>query len=138
MRLQIPALLAVVALLFSTAGCKSSDLPPSPASLINGTRERLTPFRFTLTTDPTYPHASGPIQLKVHVIDGTNQPVDGATINADISMGGMMQRMVLDGRGHGDYDGTVNLESPGSWDIDLTASKDGKSRQQRLNIEVGN
>jgi hypothetical protein len=31
----------------------------------------------------------------------------------------------------------VNLEMAGSWDVDLTATKDGKSRQQKLSIEVG-
>jgi len=31
----------------------------------------------------------------------------------------------------------MNLEMPGSWDLDLTATKDGKSSRQQLNIEVG-
>lgn len=141
MRLQTFALFAVAALLLASAGCKSSDLPPSPTSLINGTRDRLNPFRFTLTTDPTYAKASGPIQIKVHVIDAANQPADGVTLKADISMSGMdhgAQHIVLDGRGNGDYDGQVNLEMPGSWDVDLTATKDDKTRQQRLLIDVGN
>ena len=47
------------------------------------------------------------------------------------------QHLTLDGKGDGDYEGQMNLEMAGSWDVDLTATKDGKSRQQRLNIEVG-
>jgi nitrogen fixation protein FixH len=47
------------------------------------------------------------------------------------------QHLTLNGRGNGDYEGEVNLEMPGSWDVDLTANKDGKSRQQKLSIEVG-
>jgi hypothetical protein len=140
MRLRTLALFAVAALVLTSAGCKSNALPPSPSSLINGTRDRLTPFRFALTTDPSSPHASGPILLKVHVIDGAGQPADGVTLKADVSMSGMDhgdQHLVLDGRGDGDYDGQVNLEMAGSWDVDLTATKDGKTRQQKLSIEVG-
>jgi hypothetical protein len=139
MRLRTLAVAAVAVLTLACAGCKSSDLPPSPASLINGTRDRLTPFRFTLTTDPTSPHASGPILLKVHVIDAAGQPATGVTVKADVTMSGMEHgaHVTLDDRGGGDYDGQVNLEMAGSWDVDLTASRDGKTRQQKLNIEVG-
>lgn len=140
MRLRILAIAAVGVLILACAGCKSSELPPNPTALINGTRDRLTPFRFTLTTDPAWPHASGPILLKVHVIDGAGQPADGVTVKADVSMSGMEHgaHVDLDGRGNGDYDGQINLEMAGSWDVDLTATKDDKSRQQRMNIVVGN
>jgi len=75
--------------------------------------------------------------LKVHVIDATNQPADGVTVSADVSMGGTAKHLTLSGRGDGDYEGQMDLEMSGSWDVDLTATKDGKSRQQRLSIEVG-
>lgn len=138
MRLQILATAAVAALLSITGGCKSSDLPPRPAALINGTRDRVNPFRFTLTTDPTYAKASGPTEIKVHVIDGTDQPADGLTLKADISMGGTSHQVELIGRGSGDYDATVTLEMPGAWAMELTATKDEKTRQQRFYIDVGN
>jgi hypothetical protein len=140
MRLRTLAAVFTALLLLASAGCKSSDLPPSPSSLINGTRDRLNPFRMTLTTDPAYPHP-GPVGIKVHVIDAANQPADGVTLKADISMAGMdhgAQHLTLDGRGNGDYDGQVTLEMAGSWDVDLTASKDDKSKQLRLMIDVGN
>jgi hypothetical protein len=117
-----------------------SALPPAPMAIINGTRDRLTPFRFTLETAPPAPRFTAPILLKVHVIDATSQPADGVEIKADVSMSGMdhgSQHLTLTGRGNGDYEGEVNLEMPGSWDVDLTANKDGKSRQQKLSIEVG-
>lgn len=75
--------------------------------------------------------------LKVHVIDAANQPADGVTLDADVSMGGMSQHLTLSGTGGGDYETQMNLEMAGSWDVDLTATKDGKSRQQRLSIDVG-
>jgi hypothetical protein len=132
--------IAAIALAFTFTGCKSDALPPSPNSLINGTRDRLTPFRFTVTTDPTSPTTGSPVMLKVHVIDAANQPADGVEIKADVSTSGMdrgAQHLTLSGRGGGDYEGQMDLEMPGSWDVDLTATRDGKSRQQRLSIQVG-
>jgi len=135
------ALFAVALLTLVSSGCKSEDvvLPPSQASLINGTRDRLNPYRFTLSTDPASPNFNGPITLKVHVIDATGQPADGVTVEADVSMSGMdqgAQHVTLDGKGGGDYEGDVKLEMAGSWDVDLTAARDGKSGKQRLSIEV--
>ncbi len=144
MRLPSHTALALfaVALLTLSSGCKSADvvLPPSPTSLINGTRDRLNPYRFTLATDPATPNFTGPITLKVHVIDAANQPADGVTMQADVSMGGMdqgAQHVTLDGKGNGDYEGEIKLDMAGSWDVDLTATGEGKSGKQRLNIEVG-
>jgi hypothetical protein len=141
MRLRTLAIAAVAALTLAFSGCKAeSALPPSPTSIINNARDRLTPFRFTLTTEPTSPKYNGPILLKVHVIDAANQPADGVTLKANVSMSGMeqgAQHLTLNGRGDGNYEGQMNLEMAGSWDVDLTATKDDKSRRQKLSIEVG-
>lgn len=142
MRFRILAIAAIAALVYFAMKYKPepSALPPNPAMIIQNTRDRLTPFRFTLATDPTSPSFNAPIRLKVHVIDAADQPADGVELKADVSMSGMdqgAQHLVLSGRGNGDYDGRVNLEMAGSWDVDLTATKDGKSRQQKLSIEVG-
>jgi hypothetical protein len=136
------SLLTVALLTMVSSGCKSEEaaLPPSPSTLINGTRDRLNPFRFTLTTDPATPNFNGPITIKVHVIDATSQPADGVTVQADVSMSGMdqgAQHLTLDGKGGGDYEGNVKLEMAGSWDVDLTATRDDKSGKQRLSMEVG-
>ncbi|MGC2208608.1 MAG: FixH family protein [Candidatus Korobacteraceae bacterium] len=136
------ALFAVALLTLVSSGCKSEEaaLPPSPTTLINGTRDRLNPFRFTLATDPASPNFNGPITVKVHVIDATGQPADGVTVQADVSMSGMdqgAQHLTLDGKGGGDYEADVKLEMGGSWDVDLTATQGDKSGKQRLSIEVG-
>ena len=53
MRFRTLAIAAVTALTLAFTGCKSeSALPPSPTSIINNARDRLTPFRFTLTHLP--------------------------------------------------------------------------------------
>jgi hypothetical protein len=141
MRLCKISIAVIATLTLAGTGCKSeSALPPSPTSIINNTRDRLTPFRFTLATDPTAPNYNSPILLKVHVIDGAGQPADGVTLNADVSMSGMehgAQHLTLSGKGGGDYEGQVNLEMAGSWDVNLTATQGEKSRQQKLSIEVG-
>jgi hypothetical protein len=142
MRLHTVAIAAVAMLIFGLAGCKSesSSMPPNPTAIINNARDQLTPFRFTLATDPASPKYNGPILLKVHVIDAASQPADGVTLKADVAMSGMdhgAQHLTLSGKGNGDYEGQVNLEMAGSWDVDLTATRDGKSRQQKLSIEVG-
>ena len=142
MRVHTFTIIAAALLTVSFTGCKSepTTLPPNPATVINNVRDQLTPFRFTLATDPASPSYKAPILLKVRVIDAANQPADGVTINADVSMSGMEQgakHLTLSGKGGGDYEGQVNLDMAGSWDVDLTANKDGKSRQQKLSIEVG-
>ena len=140
------ALLAAIAL----GGCKSSipsggdsaspsGMPPNPTSIINGTRDKLAPFRFTLATSPAQPSYTAPFALKVHVIDATGQPAEGLTVKADVTMSGMShgEHITLDDQGHGDYEGRVSLEMAGSWDVDLSASKGDKTGQQKLSIEVG-
>jgi YtkA-like protein len=124
-------------LVIAAAGCKES-MPPAPASVITNTRDRLNPFRFTLTTDPASPTANSRVLLKVHVIDAADQPADGVDVQADLSMPGTGtgQHVALSGRAGGDYEGEVTPEMAGSWDVDLTATKDGKSKKQRFNIEV--
>lgn len=141
MRLRLLATSALVLLALGSTGCKSeNDLPPSPTYLINHTRDQLSPFRFTLATEPASPNYTSPFMLKVHVIDAAGQPADDVEVKANVSMSGMdqgAQQLTLSGEGNGDYSGQVSLDMAGSWDVDLTASKDGKTRQQRLSIEVG-
>ncbi len=143
MRFRLFAILIVAAIVYfaiSKYKPEPSTLPPAPMAIINGTRDRLTPFRFTLATDPASPSSTSPVLLKVHVIDAANQPADGVELKADVSMSGMdhgSQHVTLTGKGDGNYEAQINLEMAGSWDVDLTANKDGKSRQQKLSIEVG-
>ena len=144
MHLRTHAISAAVALslgfVLLASGCKSENtLPPAPASLINNTRDRLNPFRCTLVTEPSAPSFKDQILLKVHVIDAANQPADGVELNADVSMPGMngAQHVSFSGTGDGDYQGAVKVEMAGSWDVELSATREGKSSKQRFTIEVG-
>ncbi len=141
MRLRILAVAAVAPLTYFAIK-HSSELPapPDPTALIMNLRNQLTPFRFTLATDPESPSCDAPITLKVHVIDTAGQSADGLLIEADASMSGTdhaaAQHVTLRGKGHGNYEGMVELETAGSWDVDLSATKDLKRGRQRLSIEV--
>lgn len=136
MRLQFVAVAALA--LICCAGCKDSELPPNPARLIQGSRSKLIPFRFALTTDPQYPHAEGSTRLQLHVTDGNGVAVAGASIQADVSMPGAgFQHATFEDRGGGNYDADVELNSVGTWDVDVTASQGETSRQERLTLEVG-
>ena len=144
MPLKLRAISAAVVLSLSgvllVSGCKSENtLPPPPASVINNTRDRLNPFRCTLATEPSAPTFNDQILLKVHVIDAASQPADGVELNADVSMPGMngSQHVTFSGMGGGDYEGAVEVEMAGSWDVELSATRDGKSSKQRFTIEVG-
>jgi hypothetical protein len=143
MRFRLVAIVAIAALVYYAVKYKPAPITPplDPARIIQHTRDQLSPFRFTLATDPASPRYNAPIVLKVHVIDAADQPADGVELKADVSMSGMdqgAQHLVLRGTGNGDYEERMNLDMGGSWDVELTASKDGKSRQQKLSIEVGN
>ncbi|MDR3764070.1 MAG: FixH family protein [Acidobacteriota bacterium] len=140
MRLRRIAVATILALLAFMPACKSSDLPPNPTSLIVGTRDRLNPFRMTMTTDPQWPKANGSFILKVHVVDAAGEPATGVNLKGSLSMNGMSQttEVTFDERGNGDYEAPVTLEMPGVWDASLTASKGDKIKQLRLIVEVGN
>jgi nitrogen fixation protein FixH len=138
LRLLATALLAAVAL-FASA-CNTSDYSiPNPTSIINGTRDRLDPFRFTFATDPDAPRAATDFTIRVHVIDAAGQPAEGVDLEADLSttgMGGSPQHVTFEDAGAGDYTADVTVADPGGWDVNLSASKDGKTKHQRFYIDV--
>lgn len=141
MRLRLLATASLVLLTLASAGCNGNDIvsPPSPTAIINSARDRLNPFRFTLSTDPASPSATASFTINVHVIDATGQPAEGVDLEADLAttgMGGSLQHVTFDDNGAGDYSAEVNLPEPGGWDIDLTASKKGKTKHQRFYLDV--
>lgn len=114
--------------------------PPDPTALILSMRNQVPPFRLSLATYPEQPCSDESITLRVHAVDGAGLPVDGLKIEAYAAMSGSehgARRLTLRSKGNGNYEGRVSLELAGSWDVDLSATKDGKSARERLNIDVG-
>lgn len=75
-------------------------------------------------------------------------PIDGAEVTVTfympampaMGMAAMKTTVTLTGKGNGVYEGTGTLESRGSWQVTITARKDGKTiaaRQMRVNAEGG-
>jgi hypothetical protein len=141
MRLRILAIAIVAALAYFAIERKTAlPAPPDSTAFITGLRDQVSPFSFTLITDPDPPSSDLPIVLRVHVTDAAGQPANGLTVEASVSMSGTdrgVQHTILHDKGNGVYEGRVNLELAGTWDVDLTATKDDKRGRQRLTIEVG-
>ncbi len=141
MRLRLFAIPAVAALAYFAIQHRSElPAPPDPAALIMSLRNQTPPFRFTLDTEPQPPSCDAPVMLKVHVIDAAGKPADGLSIEADASLSGTdhgAQHVTLRGKGHGNYEGKVELQVAGSWEVDLSATKDLQRGKQRLSLEVG-
>jgi hypothetical protein len=119
-----------------------SELPsfPDPTALIMNLRHQVAPFRFTLRTSPESPRCDTPFALNVHVVDPDGQPVDHLIIDADASMSGMdhgTQHVTLRGKGHGNYEGRLELNVVGSWDVDLSTTRNLQRARQRISLEVG-
>jgi nitrogen fixation protein FixH len=140
MRFCVLVIAAVVVLTCVAIGHNSGLLFLSdPTAFILRMRDQVSPFRFALTTDPEPPDCSAPVKLKVHVTDSSSKPADGLFLEADVSMANMdhgAQHVTLRGKGNGDYEGRLNLEMAGSWNVDLTATKGNTRTRQRLSIEV--
>jgi hypothetical protein len=140
MRLRILAIATVAVLTYFVMEHKLGlPAPPTPAALVMSLRNQLSPFRFTLATDPEPPECDTPTILRVHASDAAGQPASGLIIEADVYMSSIdhtAQHVTLRGKGNGNYEGRVEMERAGIWNVDLTASKDGKLNRQRLSIEV--
>jgi hypothetical protein len=140
MRLRTVAIAAVAVLAYFAVRPRSAlPAPPDPTALILGMRNT-SPFRLTLGTDPEPPRCGTPITLRVHANDASGKSTDGLKIEAEVSMSGAdrgAQHATLHARGNGNYEGTVNLDVAGSWDVDLTATKNDNRGRERISIEVG-
>jgi hypothetical protein len=142
MRLRVLAIAIVAALAYFVVQDKSTlSAPLDSAALIRNIRDQSSPFRFTLHTDPEPPSYDSPIVLRVHVTDAAGRPADGLAVEATVSMSGMdhgAQHTILHGKGNGVYESKVKVETAGSWNVDVTATKKtgNSSSSERLNMEV--
>jgi len=139
MRARILVIVVVALALFAYQQ-RDGFSSPDPTALIIGLRNQVQPFRYTLTTEPNDPSCDRPTILVVHAVDSAGQPIDGLTLEADISMAGSnhgVQEVKLKAKGHGNYEGKVSLEQAGSWDVDLAGEKDGRRARQKLTVDIG-
>ena len=140
MRARIPAIAAAVVLVYLAIE-HWQELPalPDPTAMILNMRNQVPTFRFRLATDPEPAIIDAPIRLRVQVVDRDGKPADGLTVEAEVSMTGLngSKHVTLHRKGNGAYEGELEVDTTGSWNVDLMATKNGKSSRQRLNLDVG-
>ncbi len=99
------------------------------------------------TTDPTPPQR-GANTFRVKLIGQGNTPVTGATVTATfympampaMGMGAMSVSVPLHDQGNGLYAGSGTLDSGGTWQVTISAQKNGQtlaSKQLRLDVTGG-
>jgi nitrogen fixation protein FixH len=140
MRVRIPAIAATVVLVYLAVE-HWQELPalPNPTEMIISMRDQVPTYRFTLATDPEPAISGEPIWLRIQVVDTDGKPADGLAVEADASLAGLngSKHVTFRRNGNGAYEGELEVNTTGSWNVDLTATKNGKSSRQRLNIDVG-
>jgi len=110
-----------------------------PSQSVQGTIE--------FTTTPAPPRKGGNV-FRAKVSNAGGAPLDGADVTVTffmpampaMGMAAMTTTAKLTGKGNGLYEGTGALASGGSWQVTVTARKDGKiaaNKQLRLNATGG-
>lgn len=110
-----------------------SFVPPPPGagavSAINAPQASV-----DLTTDPNPPH-KGSNLFRVRITDASGSAVTGSQVNVTffmaampaMGMAAMRTSVDLTDRGNGMYDGTGDLDSGGTWQVTVTAKKNGQT-----------
>ncbi|HEY3940405.1 MAG TPA: efflux RND transporter periplasmic adaptor subunit, partial [Bryobacteraceae bacterium] len=99
------------------------------------------------TTTPSPPHKGGNT-FHIKLADTTGAPLDGADVTVTfympampaMAMAAMTTTAKLSGKGNGLYEGAGVLGSGGSWQVTITARKNGlilAAKQLRVNAEGG-
>jgi Cu(I)/Ag(I) efflux system membrane fusion protein/cobalt-zinc-cadmium efflux system membrane fusion protein len=121
-----------------------SFVPPPPGAGVAATPSPATTpqARIELTTQPDPPRKGDNVfRVKLTHNDGT--PISGAKVTLtffmpampSMGMAAMKTTVDLADRGNGSYEGRGNLGSGGTWQVTLTAEKDGQRiAQSRLNL----
>ncbi|HEY2487259.1 MAG TPA: FixH family protein [Candidatus Binataceae bacterium] len=97
-----------------------------------------------LTSDPN-PTARGKNKLTVVVTDSSEKPVSGAQVSVTfymaampaMGMAAMKAQSNLTEQGSGTYTGTIDLQSGGTWQVTVSASKGGQAiAGKQFNVSV--
>ena len=97
-----------------------------------------------LTTEPS-PLARGKNKLTVTLKEGTRKPIASAQVTATffmaampaMGMAAMKAQTNLTDQGNGNYAGSIDLQSGGTWLMTIAATKDGRTiAAKQLNVSV--
>lgn len=123
-----------------------SFVPPPPGAGAASTMNALK-ANVELTSDPSPPHKGSNV-FRVKVADPAGTPISGAEVSVtffmpampEMGMAAMRTPVNLSEKGAGMYEGSVQLESGGTWQVTILARKDGQtiaSRQMSVNATGG-
>lgn len=99
------------------------------------------------STEPSPPHKGGNT-FRIKLTDGSGQPISGAQVTVTffmpampaMGMSAMKTTATLTDKGNGLYEGTGELGSGGTWQVTITAQKNGQtlaSKQMNVNATGG-
>src|SRR5712692_5373159 len=108
--------------------------PPGVSAAAGQPRTQGPTVSADLTTDPN-PPARGKNKLIVTLKDGNGKPLPGAQVSVTFYMAGMpamgmtamKAQSALTDQGDGTYSGQVDLQSGGTWQVSIAATKDGQA-----------
>jgi RND family efflux transporter MFP subunit len=126
-----------------------SFMPPPPGAGANSspTSDLSTKVNINFTTDPN-PSNKGNNVFRVQLTGPGNTPVTGASVTATfymaampaMGMAAMNATAILTDKGNGLYEGSGTLGSGGTWQVTITAQKNGQTiaiKQLRMNATGG-
>ncbi len=90
-------------------------------------------LQITFHTQPEPPHP-GKARVNVTVRDAAGKPVDGARVKVtfympampSMGMPAMRSEAALSSQGSGQYNGEIQIQTPGTWQVTVGVEKDGK------------
>lgn len=118
--------------------------PPGVSSAAGQPQGQSPSANAVLTSDPN-PTARGKNKLTVVVTDSSEKPVSGAQVSVTfymaampaMGMAAMKAQSNLTEQGSGTYTGTIDLQSGGTWQVTVSASKGGQAiAGKQFNVSV--
>ncbi len=93
-----------------------------------------------LKVSPEHPSMAKPLTFTLHITDGQAKPVDGAEVNAALTMRSMdmgTMQLKLAPKGNGDYEVSVkNMDMSGPWRLAVYASQGAVHSKQSFDFNV--
>ncbi len=137
--------LGLLACLFATAGCKgqssNAHRKPSPTSgaILQVQEMPGSAFIMDLNTQPSQPKFGSKTTFRVKITDHGGAPISGAQVQARLVMPLMdmgKNQFPLKEVGGGKYQGSGEFTMAGEWEVNITATEDGKTGTYRFNVAV--
>lgn len=118
--------------------------PPQQDANSAGSALKIEQIKIEMTTEPSTPQ-KGKDTVRIKLTGADGKPVDGVQVSAiffmpampAMGMAAMHAAAVLSAKGQGIYEGPVELESGGTWQLTITVQRSGTTvATQKLSIDA--